>query len=530
MVEFAPMNIGEILAGCQFVALRYEGPHVECTGITAVAKQELRAFHGRGGVMVMPWSGEMKSARDALMAGKVRETEVRFPVAVNADTIVDVRVLLAQAADSAPVMYLKGDGFFRGVESPYDTPNLNRDALFFGLAVKALLSNRVGPRAWVWAADWQTVPAAVLLHYQYVTAITLHNTFDSYLGDGLWQFGELRYNLFRHRTAVAAALETCDVVTTVNRGYAFGLKNEVFHRQIMAEHLQASVGRIIGIDNANFAEPTQAMRDLANLLETDPSAGRKRLDEMQKKAASALPAELAEKTKGKALAIAMGRRSSQKLHDVVVEAVRIALANDPNLPLFVFFATTHSDTGSPARLERIKQLFQEFPNNAGWSDGRVPYFMQLMEAGSFNLLLSLWEPHGGAFEATIVPIARAVDGLAAQIVPLDRTGAAGAIADHWHPRTAAPNGFTFREDPPESYLADLRELLEQSPAPPNLTSRLMAQSLAATLRRAIDVRMNHPDDYARLVLAAIRTQERRSWLMNLGGMLALVEAARLRRG
>src|SRR5205823_1464652 len=139
----------------------------------------------------------------------------------------------------------------------------------------------------------------------------------SYLGEVLWQFGELRYSIFRHRTALQVALEALDVVTTVNRGYAYGLSHEMFHTRIMADHLQFGMERIVGIDNANFVDPTPAQLELADLLEKDPAAGRKRLDDMQQTAVTALPAELAAKVKGKVLAIAMGRRSSQKLHDVV---------------------------------------------------------------------------------------------------------------------------------------------------------------------------------------------------------------------
>jgi len=523
------MNVNDSLAGCQFVALRYEGPHVECTGITAVTRQELRVFHGRGGLMLLPWSGKMASARKALGENRVVDTGTTFPVYMSADRPVDVRILAASAPQQALALYLAADGFFEGRESPYDTPNLNRDALFFGLAVKTLLSGRVRPRTWVWAADWQTVPAAVLLHQLHVTAVTLHNTFDSYLGDALWQFGELRFGVFRHRTALEVALETCDVIATVNRGYAFGLRHEVFHRLIMAAHLQAGAKRIVGIDNANFVEPSAEQLKLADLLESDLAAGQKELEQMQAKAMAELPPDLAAKVKGKVLCIAMGRRSSQKLHDVVVEAVRNALTTDPELPLFVFFATTHSDAGSNARLQRIKRLCEEFPANAGWSDNRVPFFSKLMSAGSYNLLCSLWEPHGGAFEATIVPIARAVDGLAAQVVPLTRTGHAGEFADLWHAENAAPSGLTFREDPPDSYADDLRELLERSPSPPNSTSRHMALALASTLRHAIEIRTKRPADYARMVLGALRQQSLRSWLTNLGGMLSLVEVARARR-
>ncbi len=520
------MSPSEILAGSQFVALRYEGPHVECTGITAVTKQEIKVFNGRGGVVVTPWSGRMASAKSAIEKGLVAVTGLTFPVAPNPDRPVDVHVLIAQPTGAAPILYLSATGYFDGVESPYDTPNLNRDALFFGLAVKALMQGRVGPTTWVWAADWQTVPALLLLRQQHLTAITLHNTFDADLRDVLWQFSELRYSVFRQRTVLQVALENANVVTTVNRGYAYGLRHEVFHTRVMADHLQHGAERIVGVDNANFVDPTPQQLELAELIEKNPAAGIKRLDDMQKLAAAALPADLAAKVKGKVLCVAMGRRSSQKLHEVVADGVREALGQDPMLPLFVFFATTHSDATSAARLERIKELCDEFPEHAGWSDGRLPYFPQLMSTGSYNLLCSLWEPHGGAFESTIVPIARAVDGLAEQVVPLVRAGRAGEMADLWHAPNALPSGLTFREEAPDSYVSDLRELLVKSPIPPNATARRMAESLSETLRQAIDIRLNQPEQYARMVLGSLRQQSLRSWLVNLGGVLSLVEEAR----
>jgi hypothetical protein len=399
----------------------------------------------------------------------------------------------------------------------------------FGLAVRALVEGRVPRSCWIWGADWQTVPAALLLQAGHRTALTLHNTFDSFLADSLWQFDEPRYSAFRRYTALEAALLHLDVITTVNRGYAYGLRNEVFHTRVMAQHLQFGVQRIVGIDNANFVEPTSAELALAESLEKDPASGLKQLESMQADAIAQLPADLANKVRGKTLCVAMGRRSSQKLHDIVAEAVRLALTREPDLPLFVFFATTHSDFGSFARLERIRQLCEEFPQNTGWSDGRISYYPHLMKAGSYNVLCSLWEPHGGAFESTIVPIARAVDGLAAQINPLERQGLAGQLADLWHSPKALPSGLTFREEPSDTYADDLRELLERSPAPPNTTSRRMAQALASTLSHAVHIRHHRPLDYARMVLGAIRQQAQRDWLVNFGGMLALVELAGLRR-
>lgn len=523
------MTVSEILAACQFVALRYETRYIECTGITAVAKQEQKVFYGRGGALISPWCPRMTSAKAAIESGQVVDSGLAFEIAVNPSTQVTVRILISELSGVAPQLFIAADGFFQGVDSPYDTPDLNRDALFFGIAVKSLLSGRLSPRSWIWSADWQTVPALLLLHSVHLTTITLHNTFDRYLGNELTQFSELRFATFRARTALQVALETCDVVTTVNRGYAYGLKHEAFHSRIMAEHLQFGVNRIVGIDNANFVEPSAEQLGLADLLQQDLATGLTRLDQHQDAALASLPDDLARRAAGKVLHISMGRRSSQKLHDVVVEAVRHALHHERSLPIFIFFATTHSDEGSPARLNRIKRLCDEFPENCGWTDGRVPYFSQLMAAGSFNIMCSLWAPHEAAFEATIVPIARAVDGLAAQVVPLVRTGLAGELADLWHPANAPPSGLTFRETPSDRYEADLRDLLEISPSPDNETFRRMTEALSETLRFATRLRIEQPGIYAGMVMAAIRQQSVRSWLINFGGMLSLVEAARSRR-
>jgi len=88
--------------------------------------------------------------------------------------------------------------------SPVRHAQLDRDVLFFGLAVRALLAARVAPGLGL-AADWpDRLPSALLLHPHHPTAIHVHNTFDSYLGEVLWQFGELRYSIFRHRTGAAS--------------------------------------------------------------------------------------------------------------------------------------------------------------------------------------------------------------------------------------------------------------------------------------------------------------------------------------
>jgi hypothetical protein len=57
----------------------------------------------------------------------------------------------------------------------------------------------------------------------------------------------------------------------------------------------------------------------------------------------------------------------------------------------------------------------------------------------------------------------------------------------------------------------------------------MAAALTEALHFATHLRIERPEQYAQMVRAAIRQQSVRSWLINFGGMLSLVEAARSRR-
>jgi hypothetical protein len=51
----------------------------------------------------------------------------------------------------------------------------------------------------------------------------------------------------------------------------------------------------------------------------------------------------------------------------------------------------------------------------------------------------------------------------------------------------------------------------------------MRDSLAVVLREAVDLRLNHDDEYAQMVLAALKKQEGLSWQVNLDKMLELIK-------
>lgn len=514
--------------------LRYETEFTPCTGITAVTKQERRHFHR--GIMIAPWCPKLKREKpeeDPIEKGTVQSTNWKFPV--NGKTC---RVL-ATTDDFTPILFLGIEGRFEGIETPYDVPlqTLKEDTLYFGLAVDQWLKNAGSPRQFVWGADWETVPALHLVRDRHPISLTLHNTFDECLDPESRPFNSYRVfskeiNAIRAKTALEIGLEIADVVTAVNRGFAHGLRAEPLQQKVMAKHLQHLLGRVVGINNAAFAPLNSSLLDLKKKLLSDFASGRDDLFRIQSEARKALPDEIKNRAANKVMVVSMGRRVSQKQHDVLVESVRHILHKDKTFPLLVVFATVHGDAGSPARLDRMRKLEKEFPSNVVCMDGRVSYYQTLMAAADYNCMPSLYEPHGGAYEGAVIPIARAIDGLAEQICALHPKGNAIKMNTTWHAKDELPTGFLFREhDPvnPSQGITDLTALVEESPSPENSIFIAMRDSLSELLRDATRLRLDEPDAYARLVLAALEKQESLNWHQNLGGMIALVEEARTKR-
>jgi glycogen synthase len=435
----------------------------------------------------------------------------------------------------APVLYLEREGRFQGTESPYHTPELKTDTLVFGLGVNSLLRAFASPRQFLWGADWETVPALVRLRDRHHIALTLHNTFDECLAPETERFPgrypelQARRDFHSQQTALEVVLNLADVVTTVNRGFAHGLRHEAIQRDLIAAHLRPYAHRIVPINNGSFTALDEGLLELERLLTQDVAAGAERLLLCKADALARLPADIAAKARGKVLLVTMGRRVAQKQHDVLVESVRRLLRAEPQFPLLAFFATVAGDGGSAARLQRMQDLQEEFPRHVEVTDHRLPYYHDLMRAADFLCLPSLYEPHGGAYAGIVVPIARAVDGLAEQICAYEPDDTVRPINRLWHAYTEQPTGLLFRETPGDDDLANLRELLEHSPSPPNPLFARMVQALERALCVAVRLRVKEFDTYVGLVRGTLTRQLRQSWLLNLGGMLSLIEEARLRR-
>jgi len=523
-------DVQRLARRCQFYLLRWETEFTPCTGITAVTRQE-RRFFGHRGVMIAPWEPRMPAARAALDQGRVVDTEFSFKIAGPCAHGARVQVLMTPLGESMPIVYLAVEGAFQGLPTPYDTPGLARDTLVFGAAVAEFLPKAgATARQFVWGADWQTVPALTRLRTRHHTVLTLHNEFDAWLARDATEFGGGLYPLFRgQETALRIGLKLADVATTVNRGYARGLRTEPIHTQVMAHHLQDLVWKIVPVENANFSPLSPEHQALESLLATDPSSGLRVIEDAQRRARAALPEVMRARLGDRVLAVAMGRRVAQKLHEVITEGVRMLLRQHRGLPLFVVFATVSGESAERTRLERIQYLARDFPDHVLCTDGRLAYYDTLMRAADYNAMTSLYEPHGGAFEGAVVPIVRLIDGLARQVNALDPTGRGVPLNTIWHDSWELPSGLGFREPTTLTEVDDLRALLTGSFAPDNVTFRAMVSSFAEVLATSVSIRRDDPQVYARLVQGALRAQMGRDWLIQLGGILALVEEARLRR-
>ena len=528
----ASQAVQNLVRRCQFYCLRWETEFTPCTGITAVTRQE-RSAYGRLGVMIAPWQSEMAAAQAGLVQGHVEKTDFSFKITGPCVPGTRVQVLITPPSQRMPIVFLSVPGAFQGSPTPYDTPELARDTLIFGVAVAEFLQ-RIGasPRQFVWGADWQTVPAIVRLRSRHHTVLTLHNEFDAWLAREASEIGGSLFPQFRgQETALRIGMKLADVVTTVNRGYARGLRTEPIHTQVMANHLQDLVWRIVPVENANFNPLHPDHARLEELLAQQPAAGINMLEKSQLEGRAALPEPLKTRIGDRVLVVAMGRRVAQKMHDVIVEATRSVLLQNPDLPLFVVFATVSGDPGTADRLrkQRIDELAQEFPQHVFATDGRLDYYSTLMRAADFNAMTSLYEPHGGVFEGAVVPIVRLIDGLARQVNAFEPTGRAAQLNAAWHETWELPSGIGFREPTTATEVIDLRAFLSSPVAPDNPTFRALVESFAAALLQAVSLRRQRPEVYARLVLGALRAQKERNWQLHLGGILALVEEARLRR-
>jgi hypothetical protein len=149
-----------------------------------------------------------------------------------------------------------------------------------------------------------------------------------------------------------------------------------------------------------------------------------------------------------------------------------------------------------------------------------------MRAADLNVMASLWEPFGGAYEGTVLPVARAIDGLASQI---HADGPSELVTAITGPDPAPPTGWLFREPLLPSAHADLTSLLTAAvPTTRNATFAGIVEACADTLASAIRLHQQSPLKFAELVRNALQLQRTRTW-QTYDRMVELAAAARAQR-
>jgi hypothetical protein len=122
------------------------------------------------------------------------------------------------------------------------------------------------------------------LRSRYDTALTIHNTFDAALHISAQAHGSA-YECFLQKSAAHAGVKTAleveiegvDAATTVNRAFARGLRTELLHWVVTADHLQHLLSRVVGVTNGPFGSLTDQLLELRSLLRSDIAAGKARL-------------------------------------------------------------------------------------------------------------------------------------------------------------------------------------------------------------------------------------------------------------
>lgn len=514
-----------------FFALRWETEFTPCTGITAVVRQERKAF-AKQGMIIAPWHSRMKEAKAALESGAVKNCGELFAVEVAMGITARVQVFIATQYECQPIIFLGVEGFFQGVEHPYDTPSLNGDTIVFAQIVDEFLRLAgARPHQWIWGADWQCGPTLQRLRPRHHTALHIHNIVDASIGPEIRHFSFQNADGFLHGSVLQVALRDVDVIATVNRGFAWSLRNELIYTRHYAKHLQHLLERVVPVENGTFVPLTPELLRITEELTASITQGSKALQQFKQAARNRLPEKIRRAANGKALIILMGRRVAQKLHEVGISSARALLQRDPSFPAFWFFATVPGDQTSSQRLEEILNFCSEFPENAAFSDGRLSYFSDLFSAADFNFMPSITEPHGGCFQAAVVPIVRAIDGLAAQVCGFQPTGQAALLNRMWHGSRPA-SGWTAREDAAISddlTAEELWGLVAGRPTMENPAFRRMTEAFANVTWQAVQIWQNQPDVFAEITREALITQIGRSWEINYGGMFSHIAAANVRR-
>lgn len=479
----------------------------------------------------------MPVAEEALASGRVTALDSWFDVHFGPGVTKPVRVLLAEPSGRQPILFLAIDGFFHGVSSPYETPDLAADTLAFALALDALFAAATaGDLPFVWAAEWQTVPALLLLGARHVTALHLHSASDAWLGPALAHFTFPGADRLAHATALRAGFLAADIVASANPGFTLALRDPlwpIYHR-VLAPHLQDVCGRMETVASGPLTPVRPDWIELAEALAPDSHrAGTVFAGTVLPRRAALLPKTVRRPISSRMIVLVGGRNTTQHVPEVPIAAAQQVLAAG-NFPGYFVFALGNGDEFGASRRKAIEALRERFPNDVLIAENDPVQIALMREVANVEVFARLWEPHGRVFHGPTVPVAFG-EGPGAQIRSGWARGRGAGFQAKFHREDEPRSGwwlFPHVTQPAHQSAENWRALLAGPPSAPNRVFESMVGELATALQRVARLWSEEPISFAAVVLAALRQQDGGNWngRDGFGRMFELVERVRGRPG
>ncbi|ACB74253.1 hypothetical protein [Opitutus terrae] len=522
-----PAIVVELIRGARFFALRYETFVTPAGDLADITREEVRTFAGAG-VVLAPWHERARGAADALQTGQVVALDGSWELPLGPGFTRKLSLLLCREPQRAPVIFLRVSGCFLGWPTAYATPELPADAIVYAQALDFVL-RAAGARPEQWAAmiDWECSPALLALHGRHRTLLHLQHIADAWLGEAVASFHFPAGAGLQRGTALQAALRVADVVTGASRGFCDALRREPVYRDLLAAHLQSELTRIVPLENAHFGALGADDCALADELASDRHhAGMVLAANIAARRIAYLGNER-QRFRGAPLILCGGRNTTQHGWDIAIACARRLLETNPNFTAAFWFVMLDGDDGASRRLAEIADLERDFPRAIVRSDGSKAELNRLLAVADLNLCPSLFEPFGRCYSRTIIPLSSATDGPGSQIPARRPRGRAAEYHRRWH-GDRTPAGWTvFPEvaQAHESTVNDWKELISGHPvAATNATFRALVDGYCAALLEAIDLRSQHPIEFAAMVCSALRIQREHSWAQSYQSMIDLMES------
>ncbi len=428
--------------------------------------------------------------------------------------------------------YIGGDGFFGASKDPYiyDEGNqernetlLRENSLFFCCAVPfAMKALGITANIVFHLQEWQTALIALTSKEAVLegtlrscaTVQTMHNPYDSFfsekeLSEGVFDGWRRRnFDMGKGLTAYQIGLGLVDgPITTVSENFAREFVSDILQTKHFAPHLQDifNHGGVFGVNNGMFVDfspefPKRHEHTISEVREVKLRNRRALLEILGQYRPRERFGELSYRDgpitdlpDNIPIFVMSGRLDpNQKGYDILLQAIEEFEADEIKVVM----------TPMPVRMSDLDFFYEVACKRKGnltvFPTRMKEGFMELQLGSTFGVMPSIYEPFGAAVEYMAngtVNIARATGGLVDQID--DRCG------------------ISYREDGSDYTLNNIREFVGSSyfaqTRKRNQWASTMVGALHQSMREAVRLYQERPDEYYELVINGFKKAETFTW-------------------